>query len=86
MTADGGHVIDLVGRLVYQIEDARHTLHRDETPTNRCRRIELGLAFSRPKDCDCGLDALLAEAQEFVGTHVPAPRFVPRKDPPINAI
>jgi hypothetical protein len=25
----------------------------------------MGLAFSKPKDCDCGLDDLLAEAHAF---------------------
>jgi len=61
-------VRDLVGRLVYRIEDARHTLHRDEIGSSRCMRLELGLVNSKPEDCDCGLDALLAEARLFFET------------------
>jgi hypothetical protein len=27
----------------------------------------MGLAFSKPEDCDCGLDARLIEAREYIG-------------------
>jgi hypothetical protein len=55
--------VDVLRRLTYRIEDSRHTLHRDQTPRDRCKRLQLGLAFSKPEDCDCGLDELLAQAR-----------------------
>jgi hypothetical protein len=56
----------LVRLLADRIEDAPRTLHLDEGPAYRCRRVELGYAFSKPTDCTCGLDALLAEARALV--------------------
>jgi hypothetical protein len=58
-------VVDLVRRLVYEIEDSPRTLHRDRGYSDRCLRLREGLAFTKPEDCDCGLDALLAEAHAF---------------------
>jgi hypothetical protein len=67
MTTDETTLADLVRRLTYAIEDSRLTLHRDRNRLDRCKRLQLGLAFSRPEDCDCGLDALLAEARSLTG-------------------
>jgi hypothetical protein len=50
---------------VYEIEESPRTLHRDRGYSDRCLRLREGLAFTRPEDCDCGLDALLAEAHAF---------------------
>jgi hypothetical protein len=58
--------VDLVRRLTYRIEDAPRTLHLDEGPSHQCRRVLLGYAFSKPDDCTCGLDDLLAEARAFM--------------------
>jgi hypothetical protein len=60
-------VVDLVRRLVYEIEESPRTLHKDRGYSDRCMRSREGLAFTRPEDCDCGLDALLAEARAFAG-------------------
>ena len=63
MATEREEVVDVVRRLVYRIEESRRTLHRNETYRDRCKRLQLGLAFSKPEDCDCGLDTLLAEAR-----------------------
>jgi hypothetical protein len=60
-------VMDLVRRLVYEIEESPRTLHKDRGYSDRCLRLREGLAFTRPEDCDCGLDALLAEARALTG-------------------
>jgi hypothetical protein len=67
MTTDSAQAVELVRRLVYEIEDAKLPLHRDRGYSDRCKRLRDGLAFTKPADCDCGLDALLAEAHAFAG-------------------
>jgi hypothetical protein len=52
---------------VYGIEESPRTLHKDRGFSDRCLRLREGLAFTKPEDCDCGLDALLAEAHAFAG-------------------
>ena len=76
----------MIIRLVRRIETAPYSLHRGASvPYDQCQRLRMGLAFSKPEDCDRGLDALLIEAREYIGdrtgdkTHyLPAPR-VPRR-------
>jgi hypothetical protein len=67
MDTNNGAVAELVRRLVYEIEESPRTLHKDRGYSDRCLRLREGLAFTRPEDCDCGLDALLAEAHAFTG-------------------
>ena len=56
---------ELVRRLAYEIEDARIPLHRDRGFSDRCKRLQMGLASTKPKNCDGGLDDLLAEPHAF---------------------
>jgi hypothetical protein len=65
MTTVSAQTVELVRRLVYEIEESPRTLHKDRGYSDRCLRLREGLAFTRPEDCDCGLDALLAEAHAF---------------------
>jgi hypothetical protein len=68
-------VVDLVRRLVYEIEESPRTLHKDRGYSDRCLRLREGLAFTRAEDCDCGLDALLAEAHAFTAEGETATTF-----------
>jgi hypothetical protein len=70
MTTDETATMSLVRRLVYEIEESPRTLHKDRGYSDRCMRLKEGLAFTKPEDCDCGLDELLAEARAFTGDPV----------------
>jgi hypothetical protein len=67
MTTESAQTVELVRRLVYEIEESPRTLHKDRGYSDRCLRLREGLAFTKPEDCDCGLDELLAEARAFAG-------------------
>lgn len=58
---------EIVRELVGVIEHSINPLHRCNAPSDMCRRMRLGLAFSKPEDCTCGLDNLLSKAREFTG-------------------
>jgi hypothetical protein len=32
-----------------------------------CKRLKMGLAFSKPENCDCGLDRVLSRARALTG-------------------
>jgi hypothetical protein len=58
---------ELIRKLVGRMEAGPRTLHRYSSPTSMCRRLRLGLGASSPEDCNCGLDALLAQARALTG-------------------
>ena len=58
---------DIIARLLDRIERVTGTLHRAPTShLHKCTRPRMCMGFSKPEDCDCGLDELLAEARRFV--------------------
>mgnify|MGYP000335800920 CR=1 FL=1 len=58
-------VKEVASRLVHIIEYAPVSLHRYNASYDQCNRLKKGLAVTTARDCDCGLDALLAEAHQL---------------------
>lgn len=78
---------ELVRQLVYRIEHSMLPLHRYGSPYDACYRLQHGLGFTRPEQCDCGLDALLAQARAFTSdlrSNIPAHFY--QEPPPVQPL